>query len=157
MPGRRTPRPLAERFWEKVDKSAGPDKCWPWTASRFPNGYGRVMMPHGNESAHRVAYALTYGPIPDGKVVDHVKARGCGGGPCVNPVHLEAVTQRTNILRGDGLTARNARKTHCINGHPFTADNLLPRKDGRRYCRTCQSKYSREAYKRRTSRLQEAA
>lgn len=123
----------ASWFWSKVDRRAE-DECWPWTGALRGLGYGQFSI--GNDlptiGAHRVAYHLVKGPIPDGLTIDHL----CGNPACCNPAHLEAVTMRENILRGNGIGARNARKTHCKNGHPFDGDNLVVR-NGRRCCVTC--------------------
>lgn len=70
--------------------------------------------------------------MPKGWHVDHT----CRKRACIRPDHLEAVTWKVNTLRGDGPTAQNARKTHCIHGHEYTASNTMER-DGRRECRTC--------------------
>ena len=83
--------------------------------------------------AHRVAYEKAYGPIPEGLVIDHL----CRNGLCVNPEHLEAVTRKENILRGEGACAQNARKTHCKRGHELIPENLIERSDGRRDCLLC--------------------
>jgi hypothetical protein len=69
-------------------------------------------------------------------VLDHVRERGCVNRHCVNPAHLEPVTNRTNLLRGTGFAATNAQKTHCIHGHEFTPENTKHEKLGRK-CRTC--------------------
>lgn len=92
---------------------------------------------------HRFAYTLFVGPIPPGHTIDHVKARGCRFNDCSNPAHLEAVTMRTNVLRGDGLTAQNARKDQCSNGHPFDAANTYVAPNGQRQCRACKRAYDR--------------
>lgn len=86
--------------------------------------------------AHRYAYESIVGPIPNGMVLDHVKQR-CGNRACVNPAHLEPVTNRVNILRGSGITALNARKTHCPKGHEYTDANTIRGKDRVRKCRSC--------------------
>ncbi|HEV2928117.1 MAG TPA: HNH endonuclease signature motif containing protein, partial [Propionibacteriaceae bacterium] len=110
---------VAARFWAKVDRSGGPDACWPWTANRMDSGYGRYSIDGRSKLAHRISYELSVGSIPDGLQIDHL----CRNKPCVNPTHLEAVTQRENLLRGDTVPARNAARTHCANGHEFTPEN----------------------------------
>lgn len=88
----------AERFWSKVDRR-GAEDCWEWLASRQPNGYGQFSpggRAGGMTTAHRVAYELTFGPIPEGLSIDHL----CRNRGCVNPAHLEAVSQRENVQRG---------------------------------------------------------
>ncbi len=130
-----TSKTLEQRFWAKVDK-AGADGCWEWT-DRKAGGYGYIYTggQPTNARAHRVAYELLVGPIPDGLVLDHL----CRNPGCVNPEHLEAVTQRENTLRGEGVTAREARQTHCKRGHEFTDDNTYrrPSNPSWRICRTC--------------------
>lgn len=143
----REARPLAERFWEKVDRSAGPDACWPWTSATQPNGYGYFMC-DGDRYAHRLAYTLAVGPIPAGLQIDHL----CRNRGCVNPAHLEPVTPRENVIRGVGPSARNAKKTHCQNGHEFTEENTYRDKRGHRLCRICQNSLNRanqQRYKER--------
>lgn len=87
-----------------------------------------------NTKAHRAAYELLIAPIPNDKVIDHL----CRNPSCVNPDHLEVVTQRENILRGIGPSAIHARKTHCPRGHPYSGDNLYISPNRQRRCRTCQ-------------------
>ena len=124
-------RDFAERFWEKADRSRGPDACWPWTAFTF-QGYGRIATSkRRSAAAHRVAYTLTVGPIPVGLQIDHL----CRNHGCVNPAHMEVVTQAENVRRGIGGW-NSAVKTHCPRGHEYDATNTY-RHDGRRHCREC--------------------
>lgn len=80
---------FAERFWSKVDKTTG---CWSWTGARRPTGYGLVKLDGRLETAHRVAWMLTKGPIPDGQLVCHT----CDNPPCCNPLHLFLGTPKEN-------------------------------------------------------------
>lgn len=125
-----SPRP--PRFWENVDKSG---ECWVWTAALDQDGYGTCRR-GGTKRAHRVAYEELVGPIPDGLVVDHL----CRNRACVNPLHLEPVTNRVNLLRGDTAAARNAAKTHCPQGHEYTDANTQRKSNGARICRTCSNR-----------------
>lgn len=125
------------RFWEKVDKN-GPLGCWIWTASFTSAGYGQFIVMRGHRGyprqAHRIAWELLRGPIPDDLVIDH----RCRTRACVNPDHLEPVTNKENILRGISVPAINGRKTHCIRGHAFTPENTYRPARGGRQCITCQ-------------------
>jgi len=98
--------------------------CWNFTGPRLPRGYGRAGS-HGY--AHRYFYEVHVGPIPVGLVIDHL----CRNHSCVNPDHLEPVTQRENIRRGTAPTARHMASTACPNGHPYTSSG------GARVCKTC--------------------
>ena len=132
------PRDVRVRFWEKVSVVDDAD-CWLWRASLDAYGYGQFgyRKPSGYTmiKAHRFAYEITVGPIPDGHTIDHL----CRVRSCVNPAHLEPVTWRENLLRGDGHPGRNARKTHCVHGHEFTPENTRITVEGSRSCRTCQT------------------
>jgi hypothetical protein len=120
-----------ERFWAHVDKGSD---CWLWTAScAGGTGYGQIYADGRPQLAHRFAYELLVGPIPDGLVIDHL----CRNRACVNPAHMEPVTQRENILRGTGASARAARKTHCPQGHAYDSENTAIKSDGTRRCKTC--------------------
>lgn len=85
-------RPLAERFWEKVDRSAGPESCWLFQGARNASGYGVLHRSDGTRLAHRVAYELTNGPIPDGLHLCH----SCDNPPCCNPSHVSPGTDQDN-------------------------------------------------------------
>lgn len=134
------PATVEQRFWAKVDKDGpapearpnlGP--CWLWSAAKWRNGYG-VFNDVGSRYAHRFAYAMLVGPIPDGLTIDHL----CRVRRCVRPEHLEAVTGKVNTLRGEGPSAKQARKTECHAGHPFDLFNTYIDRRGRRHCRACQ-------------------
>jgi hypothetical protein len=131
-------RPVAERFWEKVDRH-GPSlsddlgPCWLWLAALSSGGYGRFDVEGGRGvKAHRWAYESAHGPIPDGLQLDHL----CRVRQCVNPDHLEPVTQRENLMRGEGFSAVNAAKTHCPHGHAFAEHGAISRQ-GYRRCNEC--------------------
>ena len=121
---------VEQRFWPKVDKRQ--DGCWVWQAATL-KGYGQFNVGHRICYAHRVAYELVVGPIPDGLELDHL----CRNTLCVNPDHLEPVTMRVNILRSQSEPANNARKTHCPHGHAYDAENTYVNPKGHRSCREC--------------------
>lgn len=146
-----------ERFWANVDKRE-PDDCWLWKAFITSEGYGRFSYCSRNIQAHQFSYELHNGLVPEGLLLDHVYARGCVHRHCVNPAHLEAVTNRTNVLRGRSQAAQNAVKTHCSQGHPFDAENTYPKPGGGRDCRACR-RDSCKAYRarRKAATLERAA
>lgn len=122
-----------ETFFARVAEDAS--GCWLWDRPMPDTGYGQFSDNRKMWLAHRWSYEFLRAEIPDGLVLDHL----CKTPLCVNPWHAEPVTQKVNVLRGVGLTARNAVKTECVNGHPFDAENTYLRKDrpGRRQCRKC--------------------
>jgi len=123
-----------ERFLEFIDdQSAG---CWLWHGATNKRGYGFLVWCDKFAYAHRVSYEIFVGPIPAGFQVDHL----CRVTNCVNPFHLEAVTQTEN--------ARRTRQTHCKYGHPLSGDNLRVYPDGRRKCVACNRRNARAAHKR---------
>jgi hypothetical protein len=91
----RARKPIAERFWPKVDSSAGPSACWPWTASCKVKGYGQIGAGGRQRPllAHRVAWEIANGPIGEGLVVCH----SCDNPKCCNPAHLFVGTQAENL------------------------------------------------------------
>jgi len=136
--------PAEKRFWLKVDKT---ETCWLWTGSTNADGYGQFWDGRRMVKAHRFAYQSLVGPPPKGRELDHLchnADRSCLGGTdcphrcCVNPAHLEPVTNPENTRRGQGFGGRNARKTHCPQGHPYDeANTYIKPGDGGRMCRIC--------------------
>ncbi len=131
-----------ERFRAKV-AIRGADECWEWLASVTNGGYGRYRLPGRHVTAHRFGYERAMGAIPEGLDLDHL----CRNRRCVNPRHLEPVSERENTLRGESFAAVNARKTHCHRGHPLSGDNVYVW-HRMRACRTC-SKVNRQRYEAR--------
>lgn len=115
--------------------------CWIFNGHLDTEGYARVKMMYKDVRVHRVFYEHFIGPIPIGLVPDHLCRIRC----CVNPWHLEIVTDRINCLRGNNPMGKNARKTHCLRGHPLAGENMYIDKAGARVCRACR----REGDKRR--------
>ncbi len=128
--------PIADRFWPKVDLTEG---CWLWTGAKS-RGYGQLYDGARMRQAHTLSYEMHVGPVPDGLQLDHL----CRVRHCVNPAHLEPVTCRENLLRGDTPSARNLAKTHCPQGHPYDEPNTQRKPDGRRACRACSREYQRQ-------------
>jgi hypothetical protein len=143
------------RFWSKVDKTSSRSGCWLWTAGCFDNGYAAFSVGQ-NRPGHVIAYELTIGPVPDGLQLDHTChdptrcAPPCPHRRCVNPAHLEPVTPRENTLRSGALSALNAAKTQCPEGHPLSGVNLAVT-GGRRTCKTCRRRDG-AAYRARNPR-----
>lgn len=117
--------------------------CWICTSIDL-QGYGRMSHLGTQRRAHRVMYMRLVGPIPEGLVLDHL----CRVRSCVNPEHLEPVTNEENLKRGFGWGALNAAKTHCAKGHPFSGENLYVKPNGERACRACRAA-SRRRYRDR--------
>ena len=152
-----------DRFWSKVDCSGGAKACWLWTAGQNGNGYGYFHLNGRHVLAHRVAYELLVGPLPQWNghkppeiQLDHI----CRVRHCVNPAHLELVTSSENVRRGklpEKTEKRNAAVTHCPKGHEYTPANTRVawqlaggRMVHSRKCRECHraSEYKRKAAKR---------
>ncbi|HET7406012.1 MAG TPA: HNH endonuclease signature motif containing protein [Mycobacteriales bacterium] len=142
---------VATRLWKRVDRS-DPGVCWRYQGlARTPNGYAQIR--HGNRMvlAHRLAFELTFGPVPAGLQLDHL----CRVRDCVNPAHLEPVTNGENRLRGYIAVGKQRKlrpedRTRCPSGHPYDEDNTVINSRGARVCRVCR----REATRRWRARRQ---
>lgn len=157
-------------FDDRIDRSGGPDACWPWLGATRDGGYGswwdpslRRLVPSHREAARRAGIPI------DGLMVLH----RCDNPPCCNPAHLSAGTHVENMadmvakgrsLRGQanpqfrhgrdvGKRQRLPREpaTHCPHGHPFDEANTYQRPSGGRHCRICQDA-ARRRYRARTGR-----
>lgn len=124
-----------------------PEGCWQWEGATS-EGYATLRRKGRTYLVHRLVYEEVTGPIPPGRQIDHL----CRNRSCLNPAHMEVVTPRENTLRGEGVTAQNARKTHCPRGHPYNEGNTVLRARGGRGCRTCQREWSRRRYQRHGNR-----
>lgn len=129
------------RFWGKVNKS-GPSAsgelgaCWIWMATVNNQGYGQFYLGAKNRLAHRVAYLIQNGELDPELSVDHI----CRTRLCQRGSHLRLMSAVDNTLIGNSPAAKNARKTHCFNGHLFTESTTVYQKVGdriTRHCRVC--------------------
>ncbi|MFJ1461805.1 HNH endonuclease signature motif containing protein [Nocardia sp. N2S4-5] len=137
---------LPERLAAKIaiNESTG---CWEWSGCRTASGYGRAWDGKRADWAHRVLYRIARGEIPEGKVLDHL----CRVRHCVNPAHLEPVTDRENTVRGvcpEVTRARHRAKKFCKRDHELFGANVYIDRRGHRVCRTCQSGHA-AAYRER--------
>lgn len=140
---------LESRFWAKVDRN-NDGECWRWVASLNSAGYGQIYRDGRPDRAHRVAYELLVGPIPEGLHIDHL----CRNRWCVNPVHLEPVTLAENNRRAAAAAAPGSRrKQRCRNGHEFNAENTRIDPAGWQRCRTCERTQALASYHRRRAEV----
>jgi hypothetical protein len=142
------------RFFAKVRAADDGSGCLLWTGTTSTTGYGQFYAEGRNWPAHRWILERAYGPISEELVIDHL----CRRRNCVRPSHLEIVTMSENILRGEAhirFREMQARKTHCIHGHPFTPENTYMHQGKYRKCKECQRGVSRrQRAKRRAERVQ---
>lgn len=132
------------RVWLALAKLLPDGRCWEWPGHLHRDGYGKIYDGKRLRMAHRVVYEWLVGPVPDGLVLDHL----CRTRHCVNPKHLEVVTDRTNILRGTGAAARWAARTHCARGHALVAKHGTKAWErGWRICRECKKINARNLWR----------
>jgi len=131
-----TPEEQEDRFWGKVDASGD---CWSWSASVGSHGYGqfRVWGDRTMVTAHRMAWTILVGPVPEGMTLDHL----CRNRRCVNPDHLEVVTRGENIRRGYSPSTMARQSGVCGRGH--SEWYTRPGPEGHRRCRTCSKAMAR--------------
>ena len=128
--------PLIVRLMEKVGDMTD---CWNWTGAKTKDGYGQISVKDKIKLAHRISYELFKGQIKEGLVINHL----CSNTSCVNPEHLEVVTQKVNIQKG--LTGYyQTLRTQCPRGHEYTPDNLVKQKG--RACKICAHDRSKAFY-----------
>ena len=136
----RTKGTAEERFWSYVEKAEG---CWLWTRGKHSLGYGTFWDGTRLVKAHRFAYELLIGPVPEGLELDHL----CRNPTCVRPDHLEAVTHRENMRRGMSPAWALHNTNTCKRGHSL--GDAYVRKSGGRVCRTCTLEYQKAVYERK--------
>jgi len=117
------------------------DECWIYPGyCNTKTGYGNAQFDGQRMEAHTATYRLLIGPVPEGLELDHL----CRVRACCNPLHLEPVTHRVNLLRGESPAAHQAKQTHCLHGHPLSGDNLVSYQRGKRLCRICMARRAAE-------------
>jgi len=145
---RKIPQLNNEQKVRFISKITFTPTCWEF-GKRDKNQHEDFHFNGDSYPAHRIAYELFgNGKLDTGLVIDHLCRNRC----CVNPTHLEQVTDTENIRRGYGVSAINLRKTHCIHGHPYLPGDTQQRshvKDRVKFCRVCKSKWRREYYLRK--------
>lgn len=134
---------LPARIKNRLVEQPGPlpTPCLVWTGPTV-DGYASASWGGRERKLHRVIYELLMGSVAQGLVLDHL----CRERACVKVDHLEQVTQRVNILRGEGLAAQQIARTHCPSGHPYDDENtyILPSRPTARYCKECNRLNKRE-------------
>lgn len=136
------------------------NECWLFQGYINPKGYGQLGKENngtrnpGSVLAHRVAYELEYGIIPEGITIDHMchtsecpnRNKDCQHRRCVNPKHLALATRAENTSR----TSVCAERTHCPEGHEYTEENTIIDKTSRgnptRKCRECKNSRRRKIH-----------
>jgi len=128
-----------------------PNGCIYFTGNIWAGGYGNLSRKGSKVAAHRAAYELFVGPIPEGMELDHTchdpdackEGDKCLHRRCVNVEHLRPTTPRDNTLRSNSIAARKSRQTHCAKGHKFDEANTYINPQGNRRCRRCMADASK--------------
>jgi hypothetical protein len=139
-----------DRFWSKTERRIG--ECWLWKSwVNKETGYGMFTIRYQKFLAHRIAYGLTHGSVPRELQLDHL----CRNRSCINPTHLEPVTNRENMARGIGpavtrarAAERRATRTECKNGHPWVPENIYVM-GGHQVCRACSLITVKKSYEKK--------
>lgn len=135
-------RDILARLFSKIEKSTeyfyNGSACWIWTAFKDDNGYGHCTVNGLGWVSHRILYHIFVETIPPELDCDHL----CRRPFCVNPAHIEPVTNYVNTMRGENMTAINARKTHCPKGHDYALYTRKKKKG--RDCLICHRERERE-------------
>jgi len=133
--------PPIERFLPKI--TIVDSGCWEWVGAFRRGGYGAFWDGKKVISAYRFSYEYFNNTVtPQGLGFDHL----CRNPKCVNPDHVEPVTQKVNVMRGLGLPAVNANKTECSKGHSYSLSNTYVDVHGQRHCRVCVRNRNRQYY-----------
>lgn len=131
----------SQRLKRRSKKTA--EGCLEWQGCLTTAGYGAIFFEGRKREAHLIAYETFVGRVPKGKELDHL----CRNRKCINTAHLEPVTHKENVRRGEGACAKHARKTRCVNGHPFNKKNTYVTSERRR-CRECEAARGRAKRRR---------
>lgn len=142
-------RTLEQRLFSK--RHIDDNGCWNWIGSLCNKGYAQIQVNLQILMVHRASYELFIGPISGGMTLDHL----CKNKRCFNPTHLEQVTNRENILRGNNRAAQQARQTHCKNGHKFNSENTRLWKN-HRSCKICSAIWMKAFRERKHVAIQKA-
>lgn len=138
---------IVDRFWSKVDCGTE-DECWEWKSWKHPNGYGKIIINNKQNYAHRIAYELEVTQIPKHHEIHHK----CENTICVNPYHLQLVTQKEHMyLTPNNIFFKESQQTHCKRGHEFTAKNTGYHQNSR-YCRICDLVARKRWYERKKNK-----
>ena len=125
-------------FYSKIKLNTGTG-CWEFQRFINPTGYGELYFNGKMKKAHRVSYEIHVGEIKEGMEIHHQ----CRNPKCCNPDHLEQVTRKENA---EYSITKNSLKTHCPQGHPYSGNNLVINKLGRRICKICHKLRSRKIF-----------